>query len=263
MHFSSVYEINTHTKFVDENVSNTCDFVIDMKHIKSVVQKLNISKGVGPDNIPPLFIRKTVNNLLVPLKAIFNKSLTSGIFPNKWKEARIVPIFKNGKKDLVLNYRPISILSTFAKIFEVLVYPYVYNLVKNQISPHQHGFMLKRSTNSNLLNYIDDVALAVDAGYQVDAIYTDFSKAFDKVNHTLLLKKLNHFGVNGKMLGWCKSYLENRSSVVVIDGYKSKSFVASSCVPQGSNLGPLFSMFMSMILLSYLNILNITYLLTT
>ncbi|KAA5570056.1 hypothetical protein F3G14_19200, partial [Acinetobacter baumannii] len=103
-----------------------------------------------------------------------------------------------------------------------------------------HGFMTKRSTNTNLFQYVDDVAVIVDNSGKVDAIYTDFSKAFDKVKHSILLEKLHQFGIEVPLLRWCSSYLNQRPSQVVIDGHSSNPFIASSGVPQGSILGPLF-----------------------
>ncbi|CAH2226737.1 jg23518 [Pararge aegeria aegeria] len=171
---------------------------------------------------------------------IFNKSLIDGQFPDIWKEIRIVPVYKSGKQKDVKNYRPISIISTMAKAFESLVYQHMYTHLKNYVRDKQHGFMCKRSTNTNLLLHVTNIAECIDHGYQMDAIYADFSKAFDKVNHRLLLSKLQANGISDSLLKWSKSYLVNRKSRVVINGHQSEVFIAESGVPQGSNLGPLF-----------------------
>lgn len=171
---------------------------------------------------------------------IYNKSLCTGCFPKTWKEARVVPIFKSGDKSAANNYRPVSILSIFGKVFEALVYPILSWHVKQSLMPEQHGFMKGRSTATNLACFISDLVDAVDRGSPVDVIYTDFSKAFDKVDHKLLVKKLHTIGIAGNLLQWCESYLVKRTSKVVVNGYSSKLFLTRSGVPQGSHLGPLF-----------------------
>lgn len=244
-YFSSVFEAddNVYSNINADWIDTKCSMRaihIEVNSVRRKLENLDLTKGAGPDNIPPQFIVKCAEQLSTPLFLIFNHSLLSGIFPEKWKEALIVPIHKNGKKDLITNYRPISILCTFAKVFESLVYTHIYNHVRNQLSPFQHGFMTKRSTNTNLFQYVDDVAVIIDNSGQVDAIYTDFSKAFDKVNHSILLEKLHQFDIEVPLLRWCSSYLNQRPSQVVIDGHSSNPFIASSGVPQGSILGPLF-----------------------
>ncbi|CAF4930014.1 unnamed protein product [Pieris macdunnoughi] len=186
------------------------------------------------------FAIKCASELALPLSIIINSSLNSGIFPTVWKSALVIPLFKSGDTSAVLNYRPISILPTFAKVFESILCPIISSHFKHFIAPEQHGFAKSRSTSTNLVSFVEDLAEGVDRGQSYDAIYTDFSRAFDRVSHVMLIHKLSSIGIDGIFLNWCRSYLSNRQSVVVVGGYKSKEFTAISGVRQGSHLGPLF-----------------------
>lgn len=212
---------------------------IDHESLLNKLKSLDLRKGAGPDGIPPMFIYKCAPVLVSPLILIFNKSLSSGIFPDLWKKAKVVPIYKSDEKDNVNNYRPISILSTFAKVFESLVCPYIQSHFKLYLSDYQHGFVGSRSTCTNLATFTEMLSDAIDCGKQIDVIYTDFSKAFDRVPHHLLLSKLSAYGITGTLYNWLKSYLENRLFFVVVNGFQSGTYEASSGVPQGSHIGPI------------------------
>ena len=185
-------------------------------------------------------LKKCAETLQHPLYILFNESLKSSYFPTAWKLAHVVPIYKSGDKSLIQNYRPVSLLNIVSKVFEVLVYERIFSHVRNMISDSQHGFYSGRSTTTNLLNFSEYVYDAFDNRCQVDTIYTDFSKAFDKVNHAILLSKLGKFGIHGSLLRWIKSYLLNRSQLVTVNACKSNVITVPSGVPQGSHLGPLF-----------------------
>lgn len=208
--------------------------------ILKLMETLDIYKGSGPDNIPPVFIVKCANNLVIPLHFIYNKSLETGIFPTIWKLSKVVPVYKEGAKDVVGNYRPISILSIFAKLFEALLNPILQGYLSKFLTNHQFGFRKYRSTCSNLVTYVESVSAAVDNGKEVHAIYTDFSKAFDRVDHKILLQKLSLYGITGPLLKWIASYLSKRKFYVVVNNYQSTHCEVLSGVPQGSHLGPTF-----------------------
>ena len=168
--------------------------------ILKTLNSIDHTKGAGPDCIPPYFINKCAENLVTPLHFIFNTSLNAGVFPSVWKTAKVVPIHKAGDIHLVNNYRPISILSSLAKTFESLVCPFVQRHFEKYVCDEQNGFLRGRSVNTNMASYIEDIISCVDKKKQVDAIYTDFCKAFDKVVHKILLRKLNSYGVAGVFL---------------------------------------------------------------
>lgn len=212
---------------------------IDIECIESKIKSLDGDKGAGPDGLPPRFVKNCCDSLSLPLYIIFNKSLKSGTFPTYWKIAHVIPIHKSGCKDQCDKYRPISILSCFAKLFESVTYPILYSFLKSQLSIHQHGFIANRSTISNLLEYKNYLCSAFARRMQVDSIYTDFAKAFDKVNHAILCQKLEVYGIHGSLLRWFTSYLGNRSQLVSLQGHLSSPVTITSGVPQGSHLGPL------------------------
>ena len=162
------------------------------------------------------------------------------------KYANITPVYKAGDRSLASNYRPISILNLFSKLFESLVQNSLLNHTKHVIYDCQHGFQAGRSTATNLICYVDHLSKEINAGNQVDSIYLDFSKAFDSVSHHLLLHKLTYYGIAGTMHNWFESYLSGRCQRVVINGHSSPWGHVRSGVPQGSILGPsLFVMYIN------------------
>ena len=201
---------------------------------------LDVDKSVSPDSIPLRVLSECAVELAPSLNALYNLSLSTGSFPSEWKHAHITPIFKNCSKNMVNNYRPISLFNSVSKILERLVFDKVYPIVNPLISPNQHGFMRKRkrSIQSQLISNYDIIGNDLDKGVQNDIIFLDFSKAFDKVPHNLLLHKLKTFGFNNKLLNWFTNYLSERSQTVIVEGKQSENLSVTSGVPQGSILGP-------------------------
>lgn len=240
--FSSVFIPNT----LETNISvtpNTVDIFsincITREQISGHLNKLDISKSCGPDNIPAIFIKLCASSLTDPLYFIYNKSLKEGIFPDEWKLANVVPIFKGGNKGVIENYRGVSLLCIFGKVFEAIITEELFFMAKNKISVNQHGFYRGRSTTTALLPLVQTVLESMSEHRQVDAVYTDFSKAFDRVHHCTLLIRLENFGVHGNLLRWIQSYLGNRTQVVKLNNTVSREVKVTSGVPQGSHLGPL------------------------
>jgi hypothetical protein len=201
--------------------------------------KLKPSSASGEDALPGFILKDCAQILVTPLHFLYNLILTTSVYPCLWKVGKICPIFKSGKKNIISNYRPVTILPHISKVFESIIYSYIYTNVQNVISEHQHGFFRGRSTSTNLSCISHFISAALDKNTQVDVIYTDFSKAFDRIDHNILLNKLRHFGFSDSLLNLFESYLLDRFCYVNVLGFYSARLVVNSGVPQGSNLGPL------------------------
>ena len=178
----------------------------------------------------------------IPLGIIFRNIVKTGIFPDQWKLANVSPIHKKNDKQLVSNYRPISLLPICSKILEKIIFNNMYRyLVVNDLIPkHQSGFRPGDSTTNQLPFLVHTIHLALEEHKEVRSIFLDMSKAFDKVWHDGLLFKLQRNGIEGQLLQLFKSYLFNRKQRVVINDFESEWGLIEAGVPQGSVLGPIF-----------------------
>ena len=208
--------------------------------VRTVISSLKNSCP-GFDGIPSFVANQCIDNFIEPLTYIINMSFMEGVLPSELKLAKVVPIFKSGDSTKMSNYRPISILSFFSKIFEKLTYNIVNNfLYKNDIIyKYQFGFRKKHSTQHAIITLVDRITSSLDSGDLVIGVFLYLKKAFDTVDHQILTKKLFSYGIRGNTLKWFQSYLTDRSQYVTYDGIESKVLPIKYGVPQGSILGPL------------------------
>ena len=214
---------------------------IQVEEVKNIINKFNTRKGTGPASIPSIFLAYFSNELASPLSKIANISFSTGTHPDKLKVAQVIPIFKKGCKLTPSNYRPISLLSNINKILEKLVFSRVLSFLDSEkiIYKHQYGFRPKHSTNHALINITETIRDALDRGKLACGVFVDFQKAFDTVNHSILINKLDNCGIRGDINKWFTSYLSQRKQYVSISGFKSRLELVNHGVPQGSVLGPL------------------------
>ena len=224
----------------DSNTLNNLN--VTKKGVLTLLQKIKENKATGPDDIPGKFLKFCALELHEVFTILFQTSLNLGTIPDEWKVAHIFPLFKKGDKTQAENYRPISLTCIVSKLLEHIVHSNVMGFLdSNQIlTPFQHGFRQKRSCESQLLTTLRDFTDSLKKSGQIDAILLDFSKAFDKVDHRLLLSKINNLGITGPLLKWISSFLSNRLQHVIVDGCISEANDVLSGVPQGTVLGPLF-----------------------
>lgn len=217
------------------------NIVLTEDEVLKKLSEINVNKSKGPDNIHPKVIYELRNELAAPLTILFNNSLETGVVPSEWKVAKVTPLFKKGDKHQASNYRPISLTSVIGKLLESLVKDKLLTHLEanNLICSNQHGFVPKKSCETNLLESLDLFTNVLDGGGAVDSILLDFAKAFDSVPHRRLLLKAESVGITGTLRSWLESFLSNRTQYVEINGCKSTSAVVVSGVPQGSVLGPL------------------------
>lgn len=240
-HFKSVYRASTRLFYSirPKSTPPLSNLTFTEDEILQAIKCLDSDKGPGADSIPSHIIKDIAPLIVEPLKLIFDESIRSGIFPQSFKTTLIHPIFKAGDMHDVSNYRPISILNCFAKIFERLVHQNLLKHVTPLLEPSQHGFLPRRSTVTNLFEYASYLNDHFDRRDQIDILYIDISKAFETISHNILFFKLAAFKITGNLQSWFISYLSCRPNFVVFNGAKAEEFCPSSGVPQGSILGPL------------------------
>ena len=213
---------------------------VTANEIVLIIHALENSKATGPHSIPTEILKLIKANICHPLKEIINLSFATGIYPDSLKIAKVIPIFKNKGDELqVSNYRPISLLSNINKIFEKLAYSRLYSFLNlyNCIYELQFGFRAKHSTNHALFSLTEMIREALDQGNFACGIFIDLQKAFDTVDHNILLKKLEYYGVRGLANDWFRSYLTNRQQFVSINGFNSKKTANEIWSPPGLSSG--------------------------
>ena len=187
-------------------------------------------------------IIKAVYSLIKhPLKKIFDSSLSLAIFPDSMKIAKVIQVFKAGKKELVSNYRPISVLPCFSKILEKIMYNRVYKYLteNNLLFQKQFGFREGHSTSHAIVNLFSNIYNSFNENKFTLGVFIDLSKAFDMVNHNILLNKLSLYGIKNNSLKWFSSYISDRKQYIQTSVFKTTNLNVVCGVPQGSILGPL------------------------
>ena len=212
------------------------------------MNKLSKSKATSLDKISARLIRECADLICMSSSKIFNCSLTTGVFPYDWKSAKVTPLFKQGSSNDRNNYRPISVISAVAKVFERIIYDQIYAYLSEHdiLSKSQSGFRSIHSTVTALLEATDSWAFDIDHGNVNVVVFLDLKKAFDTVDHTILLSELSAYGIQENAFNWFRSYLENRTQICSVSGSLSKTCSLQCGIPQRTILGPLlFSLYIN------------------
>ena len=229
--------------FGDAEDSSLTDIEFTEDDIVAACSELNAGSAAGADGIPASLLKICRKELSRPLYILWRASLDRGLIPADLLLVLISPVHKGGSRSLPKNYRPVALTSHVVKVFERVVRKaLVKHLEENYLLPNgQHGFRSSRSTLTQLLTYWDTILSELEQGHGVDVIYTDFSKAFDKVETGVLLHKLKECGISGKVGCWLAAFLDSsaRQQAVVVDGRVSSLAAVVSGVPQGTVLGPI------------------------
>ena len=216
--------------------------------VKAKILSLNENKSPGHDNNHPFFLKRLARVLCMPMSMLFNLSMRSGTNAGQWREAIITAIYKKGARDLAENYRPISLTSIIIKFMESFIRDAIlpYMVKNNLFNSNQHGFLPRRNCTSQLLEVIESWYETIEKKGYIDVIYTDFAKAFDSVPHLRLIRKVESYGIKGKLPSWIKSFLTSRRQRVNVNGQMSRWSEVKSGIPQGSVLGTiLFLMYIN------------------
>ena len=218
------------------------EFRTDVDEVIELCREIEPLKSSGIDELSSKICKDAFLALPDKLTHIFNCSLIQGIFPDEWKVAKVVPLFKGGNRELVNNYRPISLLPLPGKLLKKIVHKYLVKFFDDCefLSAYQGGFRKGFSTVSTIADLTDDLFSEINKGNTTIAAFIDLKKAFDTVNTEILLRKLEKAGICNKTLDWCCSYLSDRSQRTIVNNLSSKTLDVTCGVPQGSVLGPLF-----------------------
>ena len=236
---------NTNTKFTDflsPNFNRSLFLTpTDEEEIFKIVRCLKTSRSSGHDGLSVNLLKRIIIHIATPLSYIFNISISTGKCPSSFKIAKVIPVFKKDDPSLLTNYRPISILPSMSKILEKIIYKrlYIFLQVNNILIPNQYGFRKKYSTDFAIIKLMNKITECFANKEHLIGIFMDLSKAFDTIDHDILMYKLQRYGVRGTSLLWIRDYLSNRKQYVLYQSSESPTSNITCGVPQGSILGPL------------------------
>lgn len=213
--------------------------VLEEDVLRIINSKIKRSSSAGPDDVPVFLLKAAAPYIVTPLTNLVNISISSGIFPSKLKSSVVVPVFKKGAKHSVTNYRPISISSVFAKLFEYVMLEQLEQFISknNIIDKRQHGFRHDFSTTSAIDAFQKELFADLEDGGRPVGVFCDLSRAFDCVDHTILLNKLYSYGIRGIPLKWISSYLDRRTQKVKIIHSSGSETGCSFSSPEGLDMG--------------------------
>ena len=226
--------------YMTRNLDSIVLLPVDPNEMISIIKNLK-NNSPGWDAVSAEVVKASYSSFLEPLMHILNISISNGIFPTEMKLAKVIPLYKADDPMIFSNYRPVSVLPVFSKVLERLMYNRLLSFTNkcNLLYPYQFGFRNNHSPELALLYLVDKISNALDDGECVLGLFLDFSKAFDTVDHAILLTKLEYLGIRGNALQWFKSYLTDRKQYVIYNETKSACKNITCGVPQGSILGPL------------------------
>ena len=230
-------------RFYGETCKDNCPpFSTQFDQVLKLCKDIKISKSSGIEDVGAKVLKDAFMVLVPQLVFMFNLSFSKGLFPDSWKRATIIPLYKGGVKTEVSNYRPVSLLPLPGKLIEKIVHAQLSNFleINNVLSEKQGGFRKGFSTAASIADLTDNLFSNMNKGHISLAAFIDLRKAFDTVDHVLLLRKLKCYGVSDINLSWCNNYLANRSQQTLANGIVSPSHEITCGVPQGSVIGPLF-----------------------
>ena len=240
----------SHSSYLKEQQINSIYIrTVIEEEVHTVIQQLKLGSA-GWDSISPGIIKLCDRSISTTLTHVRNLSLSQGHFPRELKIARIIPLLKRGDPMIFSNYRPVSVLPAFSKIYEWIMYNGLIKFLNDFdiLYDFQFGFRTGYSPNIALIYLVDKIIDSLNNGKFVIGLFLDFQKAFDAVNHEIMLSKLYHYGIRGVAHKWFGSYLNNREQYVEYAGTKSELNDITCGIPQGSILGPLLFFYTSMIL---------------
>ena len=210
--------------------------------IRKAITKIRIDAACGPDGVTPSLLKTFCDEILEPLETIYSNSMEDSIYPAIWKKADVTPVKKSGKtKSRAESFRPVALLSHLGKVMEMIIREELQTFleINNKLAEQQHGFRSGKSCISQLLAHTEMIIKAMEVKVNIDSIYLDFQKAFDKADHTVIVRRCLEKGITGLLGMWIANYLKDRKQRVIANNQTSAELTVISGVPQGSVLGPL------------------------